>query len=63
MHTGFWWGNQRERHHLEDPAVQGTIIFIWICRKYDEGMDGINLAQHRVRWPVLVTAVINLRIP
>jgi len=26
MHTGFWWGNLRERDHLEDPSVVETII-------------------------------------
>ena len=26
MHTGFWWGNLRERNHLEDPSVDGRII-------------------------------------
>jgi hypothetical protein len=26
VHTGFWWGNQRERHHLEDPSLDGRII-------------------------------------
>jgi hypothetical protein len=24
--AGFWWGNQRERDHLEDPDVDGRII-------------------------------------
>jgi len=23
VYTGFWWGNLRERHHLEDPGVDG----------------------------------------
>ena len=23
--TGFWWGNLRERGHLEDPGVNGMI--------------------------------------
>jgi hypothetical protein len=23
MHTGFWWGNLKERDHLEDKGVDG----------------------------------------
>ena len=23
VHTGFWWGNLREKDHLEDPGVDG----------------------------------------
>jgi hypothetical protein len=25
-YTGFWWGNLRERDHLEDPGVNWRII-------------------------------------
>jgi hypothetical protein len=35
VYTGFWWGNVRERDHLEDPAIYGRIIFRWIFRKWD----------------------------
>jgi len=35
--TGFWWGNLRERDHLEDPDVDGRIIVRWIFRKWHEG--------------------------
>jgi len=26
VHTGFWWGNVRERDHLEDPGVDRRLI-------------------------------------
>jgi hypothetical protein len=35
--TGFWWGNLRERHHLEDPGVDRKIILIWIIRQWVVG--------------------------
>jgi len=30
VYTGFWWGNLRERDHLEDSGVDGRIILGWI---------------------------------
>jgi len=34
MYSGFWWGNPRERDHLEVPGINGRIIRRWIFRKW-----------------------------
>jgi hypothetical protein len=26
VHAGFWWGNVRDRDHLEDPRIDGRKI-------------------------------------
>jgi hypothetical protein len=57
VYTEFWWGNLRERDHLEDPSVDG--------RKWDGGRGCLNwtdLAQNRDRWQALVNVVINLQV-
>jgi hypothetical protein len=36
MYAGYWWGKLRERDHLEDPDVGGSIILRLILRKWDE---------------------------
>jgi hypothetical protein len=33
VYTGLWWGNMRERDHLEDTGVDGRIILKWTFRK------------------------------
>jgi hypothetical protein len=62
VYTGFWWCNLKVRDHLGDPGVEGRIILGWIFRKWDVGV-WIDLAQERVRWRILVNAVMNLPVP
>jgi hypothetical protein len=37
-YTGFWWRNNRERGHLEDPGTDGKTILRCIFRKWDVGL-------------------------
>ena len=41
VHIGFWWGNLRERGHLEGTGVDGRILLRWILRKWDGGWTGL----------------------
>jgi len=61
-YAGSWWGNLREKDHLEDPGVDGRVILRRIFRKWDvRAWTGIGLAQNRDRWRALVNAVMKLR--
>jgi len=51
VHTEFWWGSLREkRDYLKDQRVDRRIILNWIFRKWDRGIDWIDLAQNRDTW-------------
>jgi hypothetical protein len=34
VHAGFWWGNLRERDHLEYLGVDGRVILKRIFKKW-----------------------------
>jgi len=41
MHTGFCWGNLRERDDMEDKGIDGRTILKWIFSKWvgEHGLD------------------------
>jgi len=47
VHTGFWWGDLREKDHLEDLGRGGRVILKWIFKKWDGGLDEIDVTQDR----------------
>jgi len=57
VYAEFWWGNLRERGHLEDLGADGRLILRWLFRKWDVGFD---LSEDRDRWRALANAVMNL---
>ena len=63
MHTEFWWGNLKERDHLEDVSVDGMMILKWIFKKWVGTFDWINLSYDKDKWLAVVNTVMNLWIP
>jgi hypothetical protein len=47
---------------LEKLGLDVRIILKWIFKKWDEGMDWIDLPKDRDSWWTLVNAVIYLQI-
>jgi hypothetical protein len=60
LHKKIWWGNPREEECLEGLSEDGKLILKWIFKKWDVGMDWINLAHDRDRWRALVNAAIHI---
>ena len=64
VYTVFWWGNLRERDHLEYQGVDWEDNIKMDLQKVRcGGMDWLQLVQDRDRWRALVNAVMNLRVP
>jgi hypothetical protein len=62
MHTGYWWGSQKEGDHSEDQDVGGWTILNRSYRDKMDGVDWVDLAQNRDQWGALVNTVMNLRV-
>jgi hypothetical protein len=46
VRTGFWWGNLRERDHLGDLGVDGSIILKWFFKEIGwEGVGRIDVVR------------------
>jgi hypothetical protein len=60
-HTGFWWGNVRERDHLEGLGVDGKIILKYNFNK-QYAIAWTDLAGVRDRWRAPVNAVMNIQV-
>jgi len=63
LHTGFWYGNLRERDHLEDPGVDGGNVKMDLQEVECEGMNWIYMAQDWDSWRTLANVIMSLRVP
>jgi len=63
VHKRFLWGNLRERDHLEELGVDGRIKLKCIFKKWNEGMNVIDLPQDRERYRAFVNSEMKLWVP
>ena len=63
-YKGVWWGKLEGKRPLGRPRSRWEDdIKIDLQEVGFGGMDWIDLAQDRYRWPALVSVVMNLRFP
>ena len=61
-----WWGNLRERDHLEGLGICGRIIIKWVFKKQDVDVDvdGVDLSHSgQGKLATVVNAVMNISVP
>jgi hypothetical protein len=64
MLTKYWLGNPKERYHLGDLDIHGSVVFKMDLKEIRcDGVNWIQLAQDKVQWLNLVNTVTNLRVP
>jgi len=63
VHTGFCWGNPRERNDLENLGMDEKIILNFKSIKSVWDVNFIDLAQNRYRRNALVKAAMDLSVP
>ena len=57
-------GKPEGKNHWGDLGVDGWIILVWICRRWDVGIwIGLGWPRKETVGRTLVSAVMNLRVP
>ena len=56
-------GRLEEKRPPENLGVDGRIILKWFLKKYDGGVDWINVTRDKEQWWVFVNTVMNLGVP
>ena len=62
MRRGFWWGRPEEKRPLGKPRRRWEDILKWIFKKWNGGMDWVDLAQYRDKWRAFVNVVMIFRV-
>jgi hypothetical protein len=56
-------GRPEGKRLLGRLSVDGSIMLIWMNKKWDGSMDWIKVAQDRHKWRAALNAIMNLRVP
>ena len=62
VHTGLSVRKPEEKDYLEDLGVGGRIILKCIFKKYDGGVEWIDLAHDRDKLRAFVNMLMNLQV-